>query len=241
MNGAGDEGVIIMSFGTVAKRFDPKWTQLFADVFARLPNRVVWRHTGPIGENYTVSPNIRLLRWLPQVSLLAHPKTKLVVSHCGLNSVFEAVRYGVPVLAIPLSGDQMNNAAKVTGHLRMGLTVDIHSMTRESLYRDIRTVLGDRRFAENAREVSRRLDDQPLSAAAKIRFWVDYVIRHDGAPHLRSAASQLTWYQYLCLDVLFCLLGVTLLVAVIVALVVWRMIKMMFRLSTFFSEKLPVR
>jgi len=58
--------------------------------------------------------NIRLMRWLPQASLLAHPKTRLFISHCGLNGMLEAAYYGVPVLALPLSGDQYQNAAKVS-------------------------------------------------------------------------------------------------------------------------------
>jgi glucuronosyltransferase len=33
-------------------------------------------------------------------------------------------------------------------------------------------------------------------------YWTEYVIRHKGARHLRSAAVELTWYQYLLLDVL---------------------------------------
>lgn len=33
-------------------------------------------------------------------------------------------------------------------------------------------------------------------------YWIEYVIRHKGAPHLRSAAQDLTWYQLYLLDVL---------------------------------------
>jgi glucuronosyltransferase len=33
-------------------------------------------------------------------------------------------------------------------------------------------------------------------------FWTEYVIRHKGAPHMRSAALDLTWYQYFLLDVI---------------------------------------
>ena len=32
-------------------------------------------------------------------------------------------------------------------------------------------------------------------------YWIEYVIRHDGAPHLRSATQNLTWYQIYLLDV----------------------------------------
>jgi len=33
-------------------------------------------------------------------------------------------------------------------------------------------------------------------------YWTEYVIRHKGAPHLRSAVLDLAWYQYLLLDVI---------------------------------------
>lgn len=38
----------------------------------------------------------------------------------------------------------------------------------------------------------------PLDTAV---YWIEYVIRHKGAPHLRSVAADLPWYQYLLLDV----------------------------------------
>jgi glucuronosyltransferase len=39
----------------------------------------------------------------------------------------------------------------------------------------------------------------PLDTAI---FWTEYVIRHGGAPHMRSAALDLSWYQYLLIDVI---------------------------------------
>jgi glucuronosyltransferase len=33
-------------------------------------------------------------------------------------------------------------------------------------------------------------------------FWTEYVIRHKGAPHMRSAVLDLAWYQYFLLDVI---------------------------------------
>lgn len=43
--------------------------------------------------------------------------------------------------------------------------------------------------------------DQPMKPLDKAIFWLEYVIRHQGAPHLRTAALSLRWYQYLLLDV----------------------------------------
>jgi len=50
-------------------------------------------------------------------------------------------------------------------------------------------------------------------------YWTEYVIRHKGAPHLRSAALDLAWYQYFLLDVI----AVLALVAVCVLVVVYFM------------------
>ena len=46
-------------------------------------------------------------------------------------------------------------------------------------------------------------------------YWTEYVIRHKGAPHLRSAVLDLAWYQYFLLDVIavLALVAVSLLVA----------------------------
>jgi glucuronosyltransferase len=58
------------------------------------------------------------------------------------------------------------------------------------------------RYRENAQRLSRIYRDQPLTPLEQAVFWTEYVIRHKGAPHMRSAALDLTWYQYFLLDVI---------------------------------------
>lgn len=43
----------------------------------------------------------------------------------------------------------------------------------------------------------------PMSTAM---YWIEFVIRHGGAPHLRIAALSLRWYEYFYLDILFYIL-----------------------------------
>lgn len=57
------------------------------------------------------------------------------------------------------------------------------------------------RYEENAKRLSQIFRDRPQTAMETAIFWTEYVIRHKGAPHLRSAAVDLSWYQYLLLDV----------------------------------------
>jgi glucuronosyltransferase len=48
--------------------------------------------------------------------------------------------------------------------------------------------------------------DRPQTPMETAIFWTEYVIRHGGAPHLRSVAVEMPWYQYLLLDVIAVLL-----------------------------------
>ena len=206
--------------------------------FSQLRQRVIWRYRGEIENVTSRHTNIRLIRWLPQASLLANPKTRLFISHCGINSFFEAAYFGVPVLAVPLWGDQINNAVRLTDYLYMGLRVDIFTMTAQSLYSDIQRVLTNESY-RNARQVAALSHDQPMSAAERILFWINYIMRHNGVPHLRSAAVDMPVYQYLSLDVIavlslcFILLGLILLyfVSCLVRLVRFSYLKIVYQIK----------
>jgi glucuronosyltransferase len=61
-------------------------------------------------------------------------------------------------------------------------------------------------------ELSRRFKDRPKTPKEEIIYWTEYVIKHKGAHHLKSAALKLTWYQYFIIDVLLYVLSVILLI-----------------------------
>jgi len=41
-----------------------------------------------------------------------------------------------------------------------------------------------------------------MSPSESVVYWTEYVLRHNGAPHLKSQALNLTWYQYFLVDVI---------------------------------------
>jgi len=245
-----DDGIIVLSFGTLTKRFDITWTRMFVEALSRLPQKVVWRFYPsdesviPTVFNSTIRKKFKLMRWMPQASLLANPRTRLFISHCGLNGVFEATYYGVPVLALPLSGDQMQNAAKLTRYLEMGITIDMFSVDSDRLYSAIREVLTNPKYENNAKEVSARVRDQPIDAASKLTFWVDYVIRHRGATHLKSRAHKLSWIQYHSLDVIGFIAAVVIVVLMAVIYVSFALISKLCSLLTlkvFWGKRLKMK
>ncbi|CAN0908751.1 UDP-glucosyltransferase 29, partial [Linum grandiflorum] len=51
--------------------------------------------------------------WAPQRRILRHESVGGFVSHCGWSSVMEGMKYGVPIVAMPLQNDQPTNARLV--------------------------------------------------------------------------------------------------------------------------------
>jgi len=71
-------------------------------------------------------------------------------------------------------------------------------------------------YAKNAKIASIRFKDRPMTPQQSVVYWTEYVIRHKGAPHLKSHALNLTWYQYLLLDVMIVVLTFVFLVTCLV-------------------------
>lgn len=55
-------------------------------------------------------------------------------------------------------------------------------------------------------------------------YWVEYVIRHGGASHLRVAALDLPWYKYFLLDVITVVFTASLVVLVILYKIVRKLL-----------------
>ncbi|OWK13575.1 hypothetical protein Celaphus_00017440, partial [Cervus elaphus hippelaphus] len=65
-------------------------------------------------------------------------------------------------------------------------------------------------------KLSRIHHDQPVKPLDRAVFWVEFVMRHKGAKHLRPAFHDLTWYQHHSLDVIGFLLACVATVAFLV-------------------------
>lgn len=66
------------------------------------------------------------------------------MTHGGLLGVLEAVHSGVPVLGIPFYFDQPRNILKLV-HQGAGVLLDYESMTTDSLYNAIMTIINNKR------------------------------------------------------------------------------------------------
>nr|AVT42215.1 UDP-glucuronosyltransferase 40AC1 [Lissorhoptrus oryzophilus] len=194
-------GVIYFSLGSNVKSKDlPKQTREgIIKAFSKLKENVLWKYED---DNLPVDlpSNVRIEKWFPQQDILAHPKLKLFITHAGYASTIEAVYHGVPIIAIPIFGDQRMNAvyAETKG---FGSILPWSEITEETMIAKIREVIDNSKYKENAKRKSILMKDRQVQPLDDAIYWINYIIRHKGAPHLRVASLDLAWYQYYLLDV----------------------------------------
>ncbi|KZV31047.1 hypothetical protein F511_32567 [Dorcoceras hygrometricum] len=74
-------------------------------------------------EERTKNKGLIIRGWAPQVMILNHPAVGGFVTHCGWNSMLEAVCAGVPMVTWPLCAEQFFNEKLVTQVLKIGVPV----------------------------------------------------------------------------------------------------------------------
>ncbi|KAM9858377.1 UDP-glucuronosyltransferase 2B20-like [Aulostomus maculatus] len=209
---SGEHGVIIMTLGTLVAKLPEDIAEDIAAAFAQLPQKVIWRHTGK--RPSTLGNNTLLLDWLPQNDLLGHPKTGVFVAHGGTNGLQEAIYHGVPLVGLPLMFDQQDNFFRMKTR-GVAKVLDIATVNEENFLEALKEVLYEPVYRERMKTLSTLQRDQPMKPLDRAMFWIEFVMRHKGAPHLRTESYMMSKIQYHSIDVVAFLLVVILLVVTI--------------------------
>lgn len=171
--------------------------------FATLKQKVLWKFEEDNLPN--MPPNLMISKWLPQDDVLAHPNVVLFISHCGKGGLSEAKYHGVPILGIPVFGDQLSNlkGAETEG---WAIGLEYSQLNSITFTKALNEALSNVTYRNVAKKLSLTFRDRPMHPLDNAAFWVEYVIRHHGAKHLQSPGIRLNFFQYYSLDVLAALL-----------------------------------
>uniref|UniRef100_T1H5D9 UDP-glucuronosyltransferase n=1 Tax=Megaselia scalaris TaxID=36166 RepID=T1H5D9_MEGSC len=107
-----EHGVIYFSMGSnVESTTLPKEKRdAILNAFRSLKQKVLWKWEDP---NLPGKPdNVFISPWFPQDDVLAHPNVIAFITHGGLLSTTESIYHGVPIIGIPMFGDQFLNMAQ---------------------------------------------------------------------------------------------------------------------------------
>lgn len=201
---SGDHGVVVFSLGSMVSNMTEEKANTIAWALAQIPQKVLWKFDGKTPA--TLGHNTRVYKWLPQNDLLGHPKTKAFVTHGGANGVYEVIYHGIPMIGIPLFGEQHDNIAHMVAK-GAAVTLNIRTMSRSDVLNALEEVIDNPFYKKNAIWLSTIHHDQPTKPLDRAVFWVEFVMRHKRAKHLRSLGHNLTWHQYHFLDVIGFLLS----------------------------------
>ncbi|XP_078235030.1 UDP-glucuronosyltransferase 1A9 isoform X6 [Pogona vitticeps] len=212
VNNSGEHGIVVFSLGSMVSEIPMKKAMEIAEGLGTIPQTVLWRYTGEVPPN--LAKNTKLVKWLPQNDLLAHPKTRAFITHAGSHGIYEGICNAVPMVLMPLFGDQMDNAKRVESR-GAGVILNIIEMTAKDISNALQAVIYDKKYKENIQRLSELHLDRPIHPLDLAVHWVEFVMKHKGAAHLRPAAHDLNWVQYHSIDVIAFLLAVVLLALII--------------------------
>nr|DBA19935.1 TPA: hypothetical protein GDO54_015690 [Pyxicephalus adspersus] len=198
VNSSGDHGFVVFSLGSMVSEIPMHKAMDIAEALRSIPQMVIWRYTGTAPSN--LGENTHLVKWLPQNDLLAHPKARAFITHAGSHGIYEGICNAVPMVMLPLFGDQMDNAKRMESR-GAGITLNVLDMTPEDLSNALTAVINNPSYKENIQRLSALHLDRPIHPLDLAVHWVEFVMRHKGAPHLRPAAHDLNWIQYHSIDV----------------------------------------
>ncbi|CAJ1429940.1 unnamed protein product [Effrenium voratum] len=91
---------------------------------------------------------------VPQISVLSSGRIEAFVTHCGFNSVHEALHFGVPMLGLPFVGDQMVTARLLT-EIGAGLRLSVPALEEQQVAEALQQLLADKAFARRAAHAGR--------------------------------------------------------------------------------------
>ncbi|XP_050518304.1 UDP-glycosyltransferase UGT5 isoform X3 [Diabrotica virgifera virgifera] len=199
------QGVVYFSLGSNVKSANLT-EQIRKEIVAglgALPYKVLWKWETDYLPNKP--DNVMTKKWCPQQDILAHPNIKVFVMQGGLQSIEEAITLEVPLVGMPFVTDQPSNIKRIV-ELGLGVKVDHKTLTRDILKDAIMEVAQNPKYKEEVKKAKSILLDQPMKGVEKAVWWIEYVIRHKGARHLRSPAADMTLLEYFMVDVVLFLL-----------------------------------
>lgn len=163
----GNKTLIYISMGTIVNQcmdFYKMALEAFKNenymVIMSVGNKTDISLLGDIPDNFIVRNHV------PQLEVLK--SADVIICHGGLNSVNEALYYGVPVISIPQVNDQYLVSRQLV-KLGAGLELKMEEITDDVLRNSIKTVLSDASYKASSTEIGRSfVEAGGYKAAAKL-------------------------------------------------------------------------
>nr|prf ecdysteroid UDP-glucosyltransferase [Choristoneura fumiferana multiple nucleopolyhedrovirus] len=109
-------GTVYVSFGSSidTNSIHAEFLEMLLDTFAKLDNRtVLWKVDDAVAKSVVLPRNVIAQKWFNQRAVLNHRNVVAFVTQGGLQSSDEALHARVPMVCLPMMGDQFHHSAKL--------------------------------------------------------------------------------------------------------------------------------
>lgn len=127
------------------------------------------------GKLKNIPPNVHIYKSVPQIDVLK--MADVFVTHGGMNSVSEALVYGIPMVVIPFVSDQPVNAQCIE-NLGVGKRLEYATVNMDTLKNSVLSVFFDSDIKNNLAKVQRLINEAPGNkggAEMVIRYYSEQV------------------------------------------------------------------
>jgi MGT family glycosyltransferase len=144
--------LIYFSMGSLFSAYLPLMQRLL-NMIAQIPHRFIVSK-GPLGDNLTMPDNCWGENFLDQKAVLS--KVDLIISHGGNNTTIESFHFGVPMIILPICGDQYDNGTRLedTG---LGRQLKTFECTKEELEAAIEAIFSDDALQQKLKQAATRI------------------------------------------------------------------------------------
>ncbi|XP_011297292.1 UDP-glucuronosyltransferase 1-9 [Fopius arisanus] len=198
---ASTEGCVYFTFGSMIRieTLPPEKLKILYETFEKIaPVRVLMKIADPKILPKGLPKNVMTSSWMPQVAVLKHKNVRAFITHGGLLGTQEALAHKVPMIGIPLFGDQHTNI-RTYQNKNIAIALSIDTLSVDGLTNAIIAVLNDPKYRKNIAHISDLFLSRPMSALDTAVYWVEYTARHGTV--MKSPATELSWWQLYLLDV----------------------------------------
>ncbi|KAF2360919.1 UDP-glucuronosyl/UDP-glucosyltransferase [Trinorchestia longiramus] len=191
--------IVLFSLGSFQQpgRIPQEYVDVLFDAFELLPQYRFLAKLPP--RDRILAPHVLTSMWVPQQDVLGLAETRLFISHCGRQSISQALYHGVPMLGLPIAFDQPRHCRKME-HKQYAVVLQWEEITPSSLAQHIDHMITNTTYRDRVLRVSQSIKAEKETGLERAVRYIEYTVEHD-TDLLQYSGLHLNLWQYLLLDV----------------------------------------
>ncbi|QEI03428.1 EGT [Spodoptera cosmioides nucleopolyhedrovirus] len=192
-------GVVYVSFGSgiSTDEMESEFIEMLLRTFETLPYTILWKYDGYLSR---MPDNVFVQSWFEQYDLLHHPNVRAFVTQGGVQSTDEAIDALVPMVGMPMMGDQAFNTNKYA-ELGIGRVVDTVTVNSFEMINAITDVAENPSYRKRLTELRHLIRHQAVAPIHKAIWYTEHVIdsskKGAGGSLLKTKASNVNYSDYI--------------------------------------------